>query len=261
MNPRKFIILGFALVAALSALFLVRTTLAQRSAAPEAHADATQGDMVLAALADIPAGSAVRANQVGWVGFPPGSVNDAFIRQAADPEALEKLDGSVARTDIVKGEPITKGRLVKPGDQGFFAALLAPGNQAVAIKIDSESAVAGYISPNDRVDVIATRKMDGGGVRSDLLLTDVRVLSVGDEFREKTGSEPKQNDAHVATLEVSPPEAQALAQAQAAGDIVLALRSIGSSPSGRKSALGASSEGVTIHAFGEVVSSGAKGGR
>jgi pilus assembly protein CpaB len=263
MNSRKILILGFALVAALAALFLVRNTLAQRSGASSARAAAVQGEMVLAALNDIPAGSPARSSSLGWIAFPPEALHPSFITMTADPEALQKFEGSVARTDIVKGEPITATRLVKTGDQGYFAALVKPGHRAVAIKMSAESAVAGFIGPNDRVDVIVTRKGDtGASSRSDVLFSDVRVISVGDDYREAGGGEPKRSDANVATLELAPGEAEALALAQATGEITLALRAISAGEPSRRAASGfGSPDSVVIHAFGAVTGGAGKGGR
>ena len=69
--------------------------------------------------------------------------------------------------------------LLKPGEQGFMAALVKPGLRAVAISISAENAVAGFIMPNDRIDVLLTRKVpvgSGGGTeeaRSDIILQNV----------------------------------------------------------------------------------------
>lgn len=274
MSLRQIIILAVALIAALGALVLVRATSAsgQRLAAP-APASANTGPMILIATQDLAPGMTAQAAGLGWTAWPNDAVNPAFIQQGAQPDALETFTGAVAREQIVKGEPILPGRLVKAGDQGFFAAILTPGYRAVAVPITRETAVAGFLTPNDRVDVVLARKVDAGArggegeVRSDIVLENVRVLSVGDTFKKVEGEEgPRPVEGSVANLELSPRDVETLAVARKLGDIQLVLRGIEPSDQAvmaasalrRGRALQQSSDtvGVRVHAFGELENTG-----
>ena len=75
-------------------------------------------------------------------------------------------EGSVARIPLVSGEPVTAQKVIKADGAGFMAAVLTPGMRAVGVKLTTERGAGGFILPNDRVDVIMTRKMgnDGSGV-------------------------------------------------------------------------------------------------
>jgi pilus assembly protein CpaB len=147
--------------------------------------------------------------------------------------------GAVARVSIAKGEPITTGKLVKPGEQGFMAAMLTPGYRAVAIPISAQTAAAGFILPNDKVDIIVTRSMppapgaQGEQIRSDVVLQDVRVLAIDQKFRTETAA-PAPAIGGVATLELSPRDAETLAMAEKMGSVSLALRGIESEPDNLK---------------------------
>jgi pilus assembly protein CpaB len=274
MSLRQIIILAVALIAALGALVLVRATSAsgQRIAAPQ-QAPANTGPMVLIATQDLEPGMAAQAASLGWSAWPTENVNPAFIQQTAQPQALETFTGAIAREKILQGEPILPGRLVKAGDQGFFAAILTPGFRAVAVPITRETAVAGFLMPNDRVDIVLSRKVESqdrggeGEVRSDIVLEFVRVLSVGETYKSESNSEgPRPIDGSVATLELSPRDVETLAMARKLGDIQLVLRGI--EPSGQAIAAASARRngralqqtsdtvGVRVHAFGELNNKG-----
>jgi pilus assembly protein CpaB len=192
-------------------------------------------------------------------------VHASFLTQAAAPKSLEEFTGAVARADILAGEPITAQRLVRPGDQGFLAALLTPGFRAVALPISRETAASGFIMPNDRVDVLLAREIESdrgeGRVASSIILENIRVLSIGEALRA-AAAEPAVLDGSTATLELSPRDAETLAMAQKMGEVRLALRSLdGDAPvmsSRRAGALaldqgaGRDAGGVRVHAFGAV---------
>ncbi|MFZ4070362.1 MAG: Flp pilus assembly protein CpaB [Caulobacterales bacterium] len=273
MSLRQIIILAVALIAALGALVLVRATSAsgQRRAMAQPAA-ANTGPMILVATQDIEPGMTAQASSLGWTAWPNDAANPAFIQQGAQPQALETFTGAVAREKILQGEPILPGRLVKAGDQGFFAAILTPGYRAVAVPITRETAVAGFLMPNDRVDVVLSRKVEGGPrggegeVRSDIVLENVRVLSVGDIYKTESKDEPRPVEGSTANLELSPRDVETLAMARKLGDIQLVLRGI--EPSNQ--ALAAASArrngralqqtpdtvGVRVHAFGELENKG-----
>src|SRR6266852_3032825 len=87
---------------------------------------------------------------------------------------------------VTKGEPISDGRVVRPGDRGFMAAVLTPGNRAVTVPVTPSSGLAGFVFPGDRVDVILTmtiqpdkegEKVEKERRASETVLTGIRVLA------------------------------------------------------------------------------------
>lgn len=273
MSLRQILILAVALIAAIGALLLVRNMSAP---AVQTVAPAT-GPMVLVAAKDIPTGSAAQPDMLAWVAWPEGALNATFVTQTANPKALEEYVGAIARIDILAGEPVTDGRLVKKGNQGFFAAMIEPGYRAVALPISRETAAAGFIMPGDRVDVILSRELDAGAggrggdkeVRSDVILENVKVLSIGEAVRPADG-EPKPMEGAVATLELSPRDSETFALARKMGDVTLALRSVqadaGRLDSARRPGVRVLDQGppptseVRVHAFGAVTSTPVDGG-
>jgi pilus assembly protein CpaB len=263
MSARQLIILAVAAIAAIGALLIIRGLMSQPKADPNA---AIAGQQVLVAVKDIAQGAALTGEDIAWRKFPEDSVNETFITQASHPEALTEMQNAVTRRAFVAGEPFTLNSIVQPDDHSFMAAQLAPGMRAVAIEIDSATAAAGYLGPNDRVDVVMTyRAADSesrGQARSAVILADVRVLAIDDKTNpQKIGEGPTQYpEITVALLELSQADAARLRQADMMGDISLALRGVQTETGPAASAAqdigalegGGGSGGVLIHAFGNA---------
>ncbi len=95
------------------------------------------------------------------------------------------------------------------------------------MRINDVSGVAGFVQPNDSVDVLITRTIAGSDRNTqltDVLLQNVRVIAMDQQSKNADGT-PK--IAKTATLEVAPLDAQKLALAQQVGDLSLVLRKPG----------------------------------
>lgn len=265
MSARQLIVLAIAGIAAIVALVLIRG-MGNREAEPTAaQAEQIAGEQILVAARDVPQGAALTPSDLSITLFPQASVGPSFVRLSAQPSAQADFVGGVTRRAFAQGEPITQGSVVQPDGRGFLAAQLEPGYRAIAVEIESATAVGGFIQPNDRVDVIVTAKIDnesGGGetVHSEIVLQDIRVIALGDKTETQTeGAEPETIDANVAVLEMTAEDARALAMANELGDISLALRgvqaeTVGMRTQGRSgSAMSQQSGGVRVHAYGAVI--------
>jgi pilus assembly protein CpaB len=186
---------------------------------------------VLVAKGDIPMGTTLSAGDVQWQAWPATTAAGNFIRRNNRPQAVEDLTGQVARVPFVAGEPIREAKLVNAKGSGFMAAILPSGMRAVSTQISPENGAGGFILPNDRVDVILTRrdpnaeKSGGGEARtSETVLTNIRVLAIDQNIEEKNGQ--KVVVGKTATLELSPSQAETLVLSQQVGSLSLALRSV-----------------------------------
>jgi pilus assembly protein CpaB len=263
MSARQLIVLAIAAVAAIGALFLIRGMSANR-AAPTAVEAPIAGEQVLVAARNIPQGAALAPGDIAVRLFPQESVTSNFVRVSQQPSAQAEYVGAVTRRAFAAGEPITLNSVVQPEGRGFMAAQLEPGYRAVALEIQDDTAAGGFIQPNDRVDVIMTQRVreSGGGdeqVRSDIVLTDVRVLAVGAATQPQTeGDAPAQNMASVAVLELTAADARTAMLAAEMGDVSLALRGIAAETVGMNgqghgaAALSQQGGAVRVHAFGSV---------
>src|SRR5690606_38651953 len=145
---------------------------------------------------------------------------------------------------------------------GFLSAVLPSGMRAVSTRTSPQTGAGGFILPNDRVDVILTRRdqsADGGnqGYSSERVLENARVLAIDQTVEEQDGKTVVVGN--VATLELRPEHAEILALAEQLGDLSLALRSImdGGSDADGTSAVtatdllsGGRSGGVSVVKFG-----------
>ena len=253
MNPMRGIILAIALVSAAAAAFIVKG-MAQSQDKPQpqmvVQAPAEKPSLqVLVAKRDLAVGEKLTVEDMTWQNWPSEGINPTFVTRAAiqddgaakaakevakaaktaiegDP-AMANLAGSVIREAIVLGEPMTQRKLVRAGDGGIMAVTLDPGMRAIAIPLTAQNAAGGFILPGDHVDVVQSRRLEGGVVANQLVastvMRNVRVLAIDqNNTRSQKGAAVL---GATATLEVNPQQAEALVLAKLQGDLTLTLRS------------------------------------
>jgi pilus assembly protein CpaB len=226
MKTARLVVLAIAISAGGVAAYLASGS-EPKAPAPEPVAQLPTVD-VLVAKSDIGLGQAVGPDDVQWQTWPSATASSNFIRRPDRPDATAQIAGSVARSPFIAGEPIREPKLVKTNGSGFMAAVLPSGMRAVSTEISPETGAGGFILPNDRVDVILSKreKSTSGSdyVSSEVILGNIRVLAIDQAPREKDG----QNSVvgKTATLELKPTQAEALARARQTGTISLALRSL-----------------------------------
>jgi pilus assembly protein CpaB len=221
-------LIAAALLLVVGTVFVARAWLdSQRQvAAPAPEPKKEQVLRVLVAEVPLPAGTFLKEEHLRWQPWPSDTqVPESYlVRKTTDPD---DLFGAVIRRGIAAGEPITTGRIIKPGDRGFMAAVLIPGYRAMSIKIGADSGVAGLVFPGDRVDIILTHsleKKDGEQHRaSETLLKNVRILALDSRVDDVTG-QPKL--AKTATMELTPKQVEILSVARELGRLSLSLRAL-----------------------------------
>lgn len=185
---------------------------------------------VLVAKSDIAFGQKITPAAVWWQPWPIEATSGNFVRRTDHPRAIEQFSNNMARYPFVAGEPIREAKLINPKGSGFMAAILEPGMRAISTSISAETSAGGFILPNDYVDVIMTRTRQtagtGGGQanKSETILKNVRVLAIDQNVQEKDGQ--KVVIGKTATLELTPSQAENLAQAHQDGILALSLRSM-----------------------------------
>jgi pilus assembly protein CpaB len=229
MNIARIVVLAIALSAGGVAAYLA-SGIDSKPPAPAAPVAQLQTNDVLVAKADISLGQTLTANDMIWQSWPASTTSGSFIRRNDRPDASNQIAGSIARAPFVAGEPIREAKLVKADGSGFMAAILTSGYRAVATEISAETGAGGFILPNDRVDVILTRRLKNPNpalpdiVESKIALANIRVLAVDQAPKEKEGTNSV--IGRTVTLELKPEQTTDLASARQAGTLSLALRSI-----------------------------------
>jgi pilus assembly protein CpaB len=228
MNIKRIAILGVAAIAAGAAAMMVRGMVTSKGA-PQADVAVAMTE-ILVASQDVSAGHPLDAALVRWQAWPEKAIMATFISKAAQPDLTKAVAGTVARTPLISGEPITETGIVRTNAAGFMAATVTPGMRAIGLPVTAETIAGGFILPNDRVDVVLTREISNTATKlfeSSTILSDVRVLAVDTTAHQ--GKDQENVIGKTATLEVTEPQAELVAKAQQSGVVSLTLRSIGDS--------------------------------
>ncbi|HEX9963789.1 MAG TPA: Flp pilus assembly protein CpaB [Allosphingosinicella sp.] len=232
MDVKKLVLLiGALIVAAVTAV--TAKNMFSGAGAPVASATpVAAGPEVLVATRALPVGTIIDAEAFRFQRWPEGLVQPAYYIKGTPGVDPAKLIGTVVRNEITAGQPFTQGTLIKPGDRGFLAAALGPGMRAVTVAVSMTSGVAGFVFPGDRVDIVLTQEVAGGGEGtalkvSETVMRNVRVLAT-DQRMTAQGEDGKTvvQNASTVTLEATPKMAEKIAVAQTIGQLSLSLRSI-----------------------------------
>lgn len=226
---RGILLLAVAGLLALGTALLVRGAVQGVHASSEQLRVAAPQTRVLVAAANLSMGRFVRATDLVWQPWPESGIAATYIVEGKG--TTDGFVGAVVRSPVATGEPITSARVVRPGDQGFLAAVLTPGHRAVSVQINATTGISGFVFPGDRVDLIMThvlprKQTDVSGEQraSETVLTDIRVIAI-DQTTEEPG-DAKAVVAKTATLEATPKQVEIIALVSEIGKLSLSLRSL-----------------------------------
>lgn len=211
---------GFAVYMAQGYISQYQTALAQERAAREKQVKLTD---VYVAARPLKYGEQLTIEDARLIKWPEEFLPEgAFTTQ----DALLPSDRDKFRTVLramEKNEPLLAVKLTEPGQDAGITSRLALGMRAFAINVDVSSGVSGFLRPGDRVDVYWTGST---GLARDarkvtkLIEANVRLIAV-----DQTADEDRYSPviARTVTVEVSPQQVAALAQAQSTGKLSLSL--------------------------------------
>lgn len=213
-KSRIALMLVISVMMALGAAALAGSWLEERMADREAAPDESA---VVTAAMEIPFGQTVRAEDLRLAQLPPEAVpGNSF-------DSIEDVEGRVAAETMYPGEVVLEQRVVEHQGGSALGAILESGKRAVTVRVDDVAGVAGFLLPENRVDVVAARREQGSrDVESETILEDVKVLAV-DQI-----ASPEEKDGPVlvraVTLAVTPRQAERVVTASQEGKIRLTLR-------------------------------------
>ncbi|MBW0144831.1 Flp pilus assembly protein CpaB [Sphingomicrobium clamense] len=231
MNGKKLILLVGALVIAVVTAIMAKNMFSgsganQAQAAPVVPA----GPEVLIARKPLPVGTIIEADDLVFQAWPKELLDGTYYTEDEEDSDPTALYGTVVRTAIAAGQPITRGSLVGPEDRGFLAAALGPGMRAVTIPVSNTSGVAGFIFPGDRVDLVLTQEVSGDGPSlkaSETIVRNLRVLATDQRITDKNeDGQVEVKTFSTVTVEATPKIAEKVAVAQTIGQLSLSLRAL-----------------------------------
>jgi pilus assembly protein CpaB len=182
---------------------------------------------VLVARRAVETGTLLTDADLTWAEIPGTVDPERHVLKASDGRA--HLRGALLTSTVAAGQPILRSDIVKPTDNRFVPLALRPGYRAISVAIAPNTAVAGFVTAGDLVDVIFTDTLDdqsGGAVLkqrnwSEVVATAVRVLSI------ESMTDPKTDLPTVGgtvTIEATPRQVEAITLAASMGKLTLALR-------------------------------------
>ena len=236
MNLARILVLVIALSAGGVAAYLALNLVSEESEPVETVVQVVapappvvETDEVLVAVKDIERGDTVDRDDLAWRAWPSSGVAGAYISRSQLPNGVDDIVGAIARGAFFAGEPITQAKLART-DGGLLSAMLPAGMRAIALAISTDTSAGGFILPNDRVDIIMTRRaqdFDDGRERyvTETVLANIRVLAIDQAIAEQDGRAVV--IGRTATLELTPLQAEILTVAQQVSDrLTLSLRSL-----------------------------------
>ncbi|MEM5477644.1 Flp pilus assembly protein CpaB [Pacificibacter sp. AS14] len=128
----------------------------------------------------------------------------------------------IALRAIEPMEPLLGIKVTEPGADAGVASRLSKGMRAFAIRVDVSTGVSGFLRPGDKVDVYWTGSLPGQqeGEVTKLIESSVPLVAI-DQMADGERSSP--TIARTVTVEITPQQVAALAQAQSSGRLSLSL--------------------------------------
>ena len=180
-------------------------------------------DVIVAGL-DISLGQPIEPHMLTTIAWPrdaaPAGVFSKYEDLLPDPGEPPRR----AKRAMSQGEPVLVNKVSDFGEKVTIVQSLGPNLRAMAIKVDAETAVGGFVNPGDHVDIMLTQGRNET-LRAVTILQNVRVIGVDQDAGSATDVP---GVARTVTVEVTPVDGQKLALAQQAGRLSLALRTLDS---------------------------------
>jgi pilus assembly protein CpaB len=231
MSKMRVLMFALAIGSAVVAGLLAKGVIGKKPEQVIAESPAVKTTEVLVAAKDLLMGDKLALGTLAWKTWPADSVQLTMITKETKPNALQDYAEARARLAIYQGETLIEKKVLLPGKGGFMSSILPKGMRAISVAISARSSAGGFILPDDRVDVILTRKPGQGGntqtVKSETVMSNVRVLAVNQVFRQANeGDAVTVEKGETATIELDEHQAEVIAMVESSGELSLALRSI-----------------------------------
>jgi pilus assembly protein CpaB len=218
MNRNRLLI-GLALAVVLALFLSIFVYNEFRKAATSQPA--VKMNQIVVAAQDIPLGTRLEPSKVKLIPYPAGdSVAGSFTR-------LEDVTNRAVMTNVSENELILENKLAPTEGGAGLQATIPEGMRAVSVSVNDVVAVAGFVVPGAKVDVLVTGSASGTGGSSLVtrtILQNVKVIAAGQKIEQDREGKPQ--TVPVITLLVSPEDATKLTLGATQGKIQLSLRNM-----------------------------------
>ncbi|MEY3881766.1 MAG: Flp pilus assembly protein CpaB [Pseudomonadota bacterium] len=209
MNKRFIMMLSIALMLALLAAWVANRWIQNKTIPDKAVS-------VVVAAVEIPFGVKLEETHVKIVSWPENAVPQGTY------SSKEQVVGKVAMNKFYPDEIITEKRISEYLGGSTLSALITKEYRAISVRVDDVVGVAGFILPNNRVDILITKKDRATSqAMTTTLLQNIKVLAVDQEASQE---KDQPSVVRAVTLELKPAQTEIIVQAMQEGTIQLTLR-------------------------------------
>lgn len=203
---------------AVGAVQFAQTQLAQS----QAEAAVVGKVAVVVVAEDIPFGQTIERHMLTTIPWDADTVPSGVFTSFSDVVPDEGSEFRRATRALSQGEFLLASKVSGFGEKVTIVQTIADGHRAMAIEVDAQSGVGGFVTPGDFVDIVLTQGRDES-LRAVTILQNIRVVGVDQQADEELDTP---GIARTVTVEVTPQQSQRVALAQKAGQLSLSLRGL-----------------------------------
>lgn len=232
LSPGTLLLAVIAVVAGAMGAYLVRESL-QEPAAEEVAEEQAEVEYFTVPMAstDLAAGRKITLGDIAVYRLTSEQMTEMGVSKSY-MNNTQQIIGRVLRDDLAKSATFSPGKLYPEGTGPDVSELLEKGKRAITVPVEFDSAVAGFASPGNWVDVVYRSDRSSSGREDDqpmvaiTLIEKVKVLAMDEEVVQGSRSVMQRGDQRRAavTLEVDPDQATALRLVDGRGTLALTLR-------------------------------------
>ncbi|MCG6904105.1 MAG: Flp pilus assembly protein CpaB [Rhodobacter sp.] len=169
-------------------------------------------------------GEEIKTEDVRTVRWPENAIPEGTFAslEVVFPFGEEKYRRAIRAME--KDEALMAVKVTEPGQDAGVSSRLSKGMRAFAIRVDVATGVSGFLRPGDRVDVYWSGTIQGNERNAQevtqLIESGVKLIAI-DQTADGDRSNP--TIARTVTVEATPLQVAALAQAQSTGRLSLSL--------------------------------------
>lgn len=211
--PKVMLVLMLAL--ATCATVMVQQTIEKNKPKPQV-AQAIATEQVLIAIKDIPEGATIDQESFKIADMPSNEIPRGALRSSG------MVLGLKAKANIQANDYFFSQFLATAERPTGFETKIKDGHRAFTIPVDANTGVAGFLTPDSHVDIMA-QIGSGADSKAMVILGDVQVIAVGQQFKKVPGQNEAQPVSSV-TVSVAPSDAGKLANAMSSGKLYCLMR-------------------------------------
>jgi pilus assembly protein CpaB len=210
---RSKLVLVLALAMGMVTTFLFFQYMNQLNAEKTMNSNLTE---IVVAKEKIKKNEQIKAGKLEMVSVPEKALHANSLKTLAEAE------GKMANADIEAGEAVLSHRLGSEiSEEMYVSRKVREGYRAVSVGANLNQSAANLIEPEDEVDILFSKKVEGPGAKVDsqIILEKTRVLAVGRKMVQPEDSQEPYAEYSTVTVELKPEDALKLVNSAEQGNI------------------------------------------